>query len=64
MTMHRHEELQPSWTSELDAIAMQPHSREYLEYRVNRQRSEQRQAKIEPYPGLPMDDGIHFGDTP
>lgn len=32
-------ELEPSWTTQLDVVGMQPHAREYVEYCLNNARS-------------------------
>ncbi len=56
-------ELDPSWSTQLDTVGMQPHSREYLEREVNCMRSER---KYEMIAGQMVDysPGIHFGGTP
>lgn len=56
-------ELQQSWSTQLDTVGMQPHSREYLEREVNCMRSDRKFLKIS---GQEIDyvDGIHFGDEP
>lgn len=61
--MYQKEELEPSWTSQLDKVGMQPHAREYLENEMNCLRSER---KFDMIAGQMIDytDGIHFGDTP
>ncbi len=61
--MHEHEMLQPSWCTQLDVNGMQPHSREHLEYEVNRARSERKYMNIE---GQMIDyaPGIQFSGTP
>ena len=57
------EELEPSWTTQLDTVGMQPHAREYLERKVNCMRSERKfqmmSGQMVDYPA-----GVHFGDTP
>jgi hypothetical protein len=63
MDRYMYQELEPSATSQLDIMGMQPHAREYLEYEINCGRSERKFQMIE---GYVMDyvEGIHFGDTP
>lgn len=57
------EELEPSWTTQLDTVGMQPHSREFLEREVNCLRS---WKKYEMISGGHVDysDGIQFRGTP
>lgn len=56
-------ELDPSWTTQLDTVGMQPHSREYLERDLLGMRSARKYQMIA---GQMIDypEGIHFGDTP
>lgn len=56
-------ELEPSWSTQLDTVGMQPHSREYLEREVNCMRSER---KYEMIAGEMIDysPGIQFTDLP
>ena len=56
-------ELEPSWTTQLDTVGMQPHAREYLEREVNCMRSER---KYEMIAGQMIDysPGIHFDGKP
>ena len=63
LTPYQREELQPSASTQLDVVGMQPHSREYLEYEINCLRSTR---KFEMFAGQVIDypEGIHFGDTP
>ncbi len=57
------DELEPSWSSQLDGIGMQPHSREFLEKEVNCMRS---WKKFEMLSGQEVNysDGIQFSGTP
>lgn len=61
--MRDREELEPSYSTQLDINGMQPHSREHLEYEVNAARGMRKYDLIE---GEIMDycPGIHFGGTP
>lgn len=56
-------EFEPSVTTQLDVVGMQPHSREYLEYQVNCRVSERRFDEIE---GQEIDycNGIQFTGKP
>lgn len=56
-------ELEPSWTTQLDTVGMQPHSREYLEREVNCMRSDR---KYEMIAGQVVDysPGIQFSGRP
>lgn len=56
-------ELEPSITTQLDVVGMQPHSREYLEYQLNRCRSVR---KFEMCEGQMLDhpEGIQFTGRP
>ncbi len=56
-------ELDPSWTTQLDTVGMQPHSREYLERDVNAMRSGRKLFHID---GQVIDhcDGIQFSGSP
>lgn len=56
-------ELEPSWTSQLDVVGMQPHAREYLEHEMNCMRSER---KFECIAGEMIDysPGIQFTGRP
>jgi len=60
---YQREELEPSWTTQLDTIGMQPHAREYLERQVNCMRSDR---KFEMIAGEMVDysPGIHFDGRP
>lgn len=60
---YQREELEPSWSTQLDTAGMQPHAREYLEREMSCMRSER---KYEMIAGQVIDypDGIHFGDKP
>lgn len=60
---YQREELEPSWSTQLDTVGMQPHAREYLEREMSCMRSER---KYELIAGQVIDypDGIHFGDKP
>ena len=53
----------PSWSTQLDIMGMQPHSREHLEYEVNCARSERKFQMIE---GELMDyvEGVQFTGRP
>ena len=57
------QELEPSWTTQLDVNGMQPHAREHLEYEMNAARGLRKYEMVE---GAMMDycPGIHFGPTP
>lgn len=57
------EELESSWTTQLDTVGMQPHAREYLERESTCIRSD---GYFECMTGQTIDHmpGIHFGDTP
>lgn len=66
--MHRFDayergEFDPSWSTQLDTVGMQPHSREYLEREMSCMRSDR---KYEMICGQPLDysEGIHFGGKP
>jgi hypothetical protein len=56
-------ELEPSWSTQLDTTGMQPHSREYLERESTNMRSARRFNMIG---GQVIDycDGIQFSGTP
>lgn len=56
-------ELEPSWTTQLDTVGMQPHSREYLERDVNAMRGARKLMTVD---GQTIDycDGIHFSGSP
>lgn len=56
-------ELEPSWSTQLDTVGMQPHAREYLDRQMNCMRSD-RQYEIIGGQMIDYTDGIHFGDTP
>lgn len=61
--MYQRGELEPSWTSQLDRVGMQPHAREYLETEMNCLRSER---KYEMIAGQMIDypEGIQFSGRP
>lgn len=61
--MYEQEELEPSWSIQLDTVGMQPHAREYLERQMNCMRSER---KFEMISGQMMDypSGIQFSGKP
>jgi hypothetical protein len=56
-------ELEPSWTTQLDTVGMQPHSREYLERELTCMRSAR---KFEMIAGQVIDypHGIQFSGRP
>lgn len=60
---YEEEELQPSWSNQLDTVGMQPHSREYLEREMTSMRS---QRKFDRIAGQMIDypEGIQFSDLP
>lgn len=60
---YQREELEPSASTQLDVVGMQPHAREYLEYEMNCLRSER---KYEMIAGQMIDytDGIQFSGRP
>jgi hypothetical protein len=62
-TPYQIEELEPSWTTQLDTVGMQPHSREYLERNVTNMRSSRRYEMIA---GQMIDycPGIQFSGRP
>jgi hypothetical protein len=57
------DELEPSWSTMLDTVGMQPHAREFLEREMTGIRSD---GYFECMTGQTIDHmpGIHFGDTP
>ena len=57
------DELEPSWSTQLDTVGMQPHAREYLEREMNCMRSGR---KYEMIAGEMLDysAGIHFDGKP
>ncbi len=57
------DELQPSWSTQLDTVGMQPHAREYLERQMSCMRSDR---KYEMIAGQMVDysPGIQFSDCP
>ena len=57
------DELQPSWSTQLDTVGMQPHAREYLEREMSCMRSER---KYEMIAGQMIDypDGVQFSGKP
>lgn len=57
------EEFEPSWTTQLDTIGMQPHAREYLERRMDCERSHRKYEMIEGQP-LHYSAGIQFSGRP
>ena len=61
--MYEREELEPSWTTQLDTVGMQPHAREYLEREMNCMRSERCYHEID---GQTIDHprGIQFSGRP
>ena len=61
--MYEREELQPSWTTQLDTVGMQPHAREYLERSMSCMRSDR---KFEMIAGEMLDysPGIQFSGRP
>lgn len=61
--MYQREELEPSWSTQLDTVGMQPHAREYLEREMNCLRSER---KFECIAGQMIDypQGIQFSERP
>lgn len=63
MDKYQEDELEMSWSNQLDVVGMQPHSREYLEYEMNCKRSARKFEMVE---GAPMDytDGIQFSGRP
>ncbi len=56
-------EMDLSWSNQLDVVGMQPHSREYLEYEINCMRSARALDQID---GAYMEqiDGIQFSGKP
>ena len=56
-------ELEPSWSTQLDTVGMQPHAREYLERQMNCMRSD-RQYEMIGGQVIDYPDGIHFESTP
>lgn len=60
---YQKQELQLSWSNQLDVVGMQPHSREYLEYEMNCIRSTR---KFEHLQGQTIDHpyGIQFSGSP
>ena len=60
---YQRDELEPSWTTQLDVVGMQPHAREYLENEMNCKRSVR---KFEHIAGQMIDytDGIQFSGRP
>jgi len=61
--LYQREELEPSASTQLDTVGMQPHAREYLEREMNCLRSER---KFEMIAGQMIDypRGIQFTDSP
>jgi hypothetical protein len=61
--MYQREELEQSWSNQLDTVGMQPHSREYLERNMSCFRSDR---KFEHIAGQMIDypAGIQFSDMP
>ncbi len=57
------EEMEMSWTNQLDVVGMQPHSREYLEHCMNYGRSARKFEMVE---GQEIDCpyGIQFSGKP
>lgn len=57
------QELEPSWSNQLDTVGMQPHAREYLERQLVGMRS---QRKFDMMAGQIIDypEGIQFSDMP
>lgn len=60
---YEHEELEDSWSQQLDTVGMQPHSREYLERQTNCERS---WCKFQELTGemLNYPEGIQFSGKP
>lgn len=60
---YQKEELEPSWSNQLDRVGMQPHAREYIESEVTNMRSER---KFECISGQWIDHppGIQFSGEP
>jgi hypothetical protein len=63
LDMYETDELQPSWTTQLDTNGMQPHAREYLERDLLAMRSGRKFTTVD---GGVIDhcDGIQFSGTP
>lgn len=56
-------ELEPSWSTQLDVVGMQPHAREYLEYQLNCKRSERKFEMVD-HQTIDYSDGIQFSGRP
>lgn len=63
LDMYQREELEPSASTMLDIVGMQPHAREYLEYEMNCARSERKYEMIEGYI-MDYTPGIQFSGRP
>ena len=61
--MFQREELEPSWSTQLDTVGMQPHAREYLEREMNCKRSERKFEMIADQV-IDYTDGIQFSGRP
>lgn len=61
--MYQKEELDLSWSNQLDVVGMQPHAREYLEHEMNCKRSE-RKFELIADQVIDYTDGIQFSGTP
>ena len=61
--LYEREELEPSWSNQLNTVGMQPHAREYLENQSTFMRSRRKYEMIE---GQTIDycDGIQFSGKP
>lgn len=60
---YQKEELQPSWSNQLDTVGMQPHAREYLERQMTSMKGQRTFVKLA---GQMIDypEGIQFSDEP
>jgi hypothetical protein len=56
-------EFEPSTTTQLDVVGMQPHAREYLEYQVNCNVSTRKFEQVE-HQTIDYCDGIQFTGKP
>ena len=57
------DELDSSWSNQLDVVGMQPHAREYLEHAMNCKRSERKFEMIADQV-IDYTDGIQFSGRP
>lgn len=63
LDLYQMRELEPSASTQLDVIGMQPHAREYLEYTLNCERSERKFEQIG-HQTIDYSEGIQFSGTP